>query len=214
MKPYAYSLRSNAHVSFPCYFNSWILIWVLFGTQINIHVLGALTHKISSVEVRDRGAKCRRGFYRVSTFDLNFATRNVAYLSDCPVIITKQACSHVTLTIHSQFSVLCLFFCFVFCFVLVVFVFVFICFVLVISISFVCLTSFENIRTWGFSMPVNKCDFNRENRTNLDYNWSSTRNQDNNYYAWYEIRNKRKEKKINWCRRTSRGMNSWKAKRE
>ena len=110
-------------------------------------MLGALTHKISSVEVRDRGAKCRRGFYRVSTFDLNFATRNVAYLSDCPVIIAKQACSHVTLNIHSQFSVLCLFFCFVFCFVLVVFVFVFVCFVLVISISFVCLTSFENRRT-------------------------------------------------------------------
>ena len=77
-------------------------------------MLGALTHKISSVEVRDRGAKCRRGFYRVSTFDLNFATRNVAYLSDCPVIIAKQACSHVTLNIHSQFSVLCFFlFCFV-----------------------------------------------------------------------------------------------------
>ena len=121
MKPYAYSLRSNANVSFPCYFNSWILIWVLFGTQINIHVLGALTHKISSVEVRDRGAKCRRGFYRVSAFDLNFATRNVAYLSDCPVIIAKQACSHVTLNMHSQFSVLCLF-CFVlFCFSLVLF---------------------------------------------------------------------------------------------
>ena len=136
MKPYAYSLRSNAHVSFPCYFNSWILIWVLFGTQINIHVLGALTHKISSVEVRDRGAKWRRGFYRVSTFDLNFATRNVAYLSDCPVIIAKQACSHVTLNIHSQFSVLCLFVWFVFCFVLVVFVFVFICFALLWSFRF------------------------------------------------------------------------------
>ena len=105
-------------------------------------MLGALTHKISSVEVRDRGAKCRRGFYRVSTFDLNFATRNVAYLSDCPVIIAKQTCSHVTLNMHSQFSVLCLF-----CFVLIVFVFVFICFVLVISISFVCFTSFENRRT-------------------------------------------------------------------
>ena len=76
-------------------------------------MLGALTHKISSVEVRDRSANCRRGFYRVSTFDLNFATRNVAFLSDCPVIIAKQACSHVTLNIHSQFSVLCLFFCFV-----------------------------------------------------------------------------------------------------
>ena len=144
----AYSLRSNAHVSFPCYFNSWILIWVLFGTQINIHVLGALTHKISSVEVRDRGAKCRRGFYRVFTFDLNFATRNVAYLSDCPVIIAKQACSHVTLNMHSQFSVLCLF-CFLFCFCFVLVVFVFICFVLVISISFVCFTSFleqKNLR--------------------------------------------------------------------
>ena len=77
-------------------------------------------------------------------------------------------------------------------------------FCLLISISFVCLTSFENRRTSGFSMPVNKCDFNRENRTNLNYNWPSTRNQDNNYYAWYEIRKKRKEKKINWCRRTSR----------
>ena len=213
MKPYAYSLRSNAHVSFPCYFNSWISIWVLFGTQINIHVLGALTHKISSVEVRDRGAKCRRGFYRVSTFDLNFATRNVAYLSDCPVTIAKQACSHVTLNMHSIFCFVFVF-VFVFCFVLVVFVFVFYLFCLGHLISFVCFTSFENKRTWGFSMPVNKRDFNRENRTNLDYNRPSTRNQDNNYYAWYEIRKKRKEKKINWCRRSSRGMNSWKVKKE
>ena len=94
-------------------------------------MLGALTHKISSVEVRDRGAKCRRGFYRVSTFDLNFATRNVAYLSDCPVIIAKQACSHVTLNMHSIFCFVFVFvFVFAFCFVLVVFVFI--CFVLVI----------------------------------------------------------------------------------
>ena len=92
-------------------------------------MLGALTHKISSVEVRDRGAKCRRGFYRVSTFDLNFATPNVAYLSDCPVIIAKQACSHVTLNMHSIFCFVFVLFCFVF----VLVVFVFICFVLVIS---------------------------------------------------------------------------------
>ena len=134
MKPYAYSLRSNAHVSFPCYFNSWILIWVLFGTQINIHVVDALTHKISSVEVRDRSAKCRRGFYRVSTFDLNVAIRNVACLitiNHCPVIIAKQAYSDVTLNMHNFL------FCFVFLFSCFCFRFVFVCFVLVISISFV-----------------------------------------------------------------------------
>ena len=167
---YAYSLRSNAHVSFPCYFNSWILIWVRFGTQINIHVVGALTHKISSVEVRDRSAKCRRGFYRVSTFDLNVPIRNVACLitiNHCPVIIAKQVYSDVTLNMHSQFSVL-------FCFSFWLFLFSF-CFCLFClgHFDFVCLTSFENRRTWGFSILVNKCDFNGESRTNLDYRHST-----------------------------------------
>ena len=106
-------------------------------------MVGALTHKISSVEVRDRSAKCRRGFYRVSTFDLNVAIRNVACLitiNHCPVIIAKQAYSDVTLNIHSQFSVL---FCFLFFFLVV---FVFVLFLFVLSWSF-CLTSFENRRT-------------------------------------------------------------------
>ena len=79
-------------------------------------MLGALTHKISSVEVRDRGAKCRRGFYRVSTFDLNFATQNMAYLSDCPVIIAKQACSHVTVTCIRNFLFCVCLFVFFLCF--------------------------------------------------------------------------------------------------
>ena len=106
-------------------------------------MVGALTHKISSVEVRDHSAKCRRGFYRVSTFDLNVAIRNVACLitkiNHCPVIIAKQAYSDVTLNMHSQFSVL---FCFLFFFLVV-----FVCFVLIGHFDFVCLTSFENRRT-------------------------------------------------------------------
>ena len=107
-------------------------------------MVGALTHKISSVEVRDRSAKCRRGFYRVSTFDLNVAIRNVACLitiNHCPVIIAKQAVSDVTLNMHSQFSVL-------FCFSFWLFLFSF-CFCLFClgHFDFVCLTSFENRRT-------------------------------------------------------------------
>ena len=92
MKPYAYSLRPNAHVSFPCYFNSCICIWVLLGTQINVHEIGALTHKISSVEMRDCVAKCRRGFHRVSTFGLTLQCgmwpNYLITINNCPVIIT------------------------------------------------------------------------------------------------------------------------------
>ena len=60
-----------------------------------------------------------------------------SYLSDCPVIIAKQACSHVTLNMHSQFSVLCLFcFFFLFCFFLFLFCFGCFLFLFVLSWSF------------------------------------------------------------------------------
>ena len=58
-----------------------------------------------------------------------------SYLSDCPVIIAKQACSHVTLNIHSQFSVLCLFFCFFVLFFVLFWLFLFL-FLFVLSWSF------------------------------------------------------------------------------
>ena len=157
MKPYAYSLRPNAHVSFPCYFNSWILIWVLFGTQINIHVVGALTHKILQRQGARSWCKVSPRILQGFHFWFDVVAACLIAINHCPVIIAKQAYSDMTLNMHSQFSIL---FCFSFCF----------CLFCLGHFDFVRLFSFfweqKNLR---FSMPVKKCDFNRESRTNLDY---------------------------------------------
>ena len=110
------------------------------------HEIGALAHKISSVEVRNRGAKCRRGFYRVSTFDLIVAILNVPDNNHCPVIIAMDL---LRCDIKQAFAIFCfVLFCFsffiLFCFRSFRFV---LCFVLVITfvyfvIVFICLFYF------------------------------------------------------------------------
>ena len=158
--------------------------------------------------MRDRGAKCRRRFYRVSTFDLNVAIRNVACLitiNHCPVIIAKQAYSY---DIKHAFAI--------FCFVLFFFLFLFVLswpfrfrlfvFVLLrteeLEVSpcplrnVILIEKVAQILTIGLALGIKTIIITQ---------------------LLHLIRNKKERKgegrgKFNWSRKTSRDMNLWKVK--
>ena len=53
MKPDAYTLRSTAHVSFTCYFSSWICEWVLFWCPLTY----SWDRRVNALNFQRRGAR-------------------------------------------------------------------------------------------------------------------------------------------------------------